>query len=422
MDQKRAVTGKLAAKYRGCQGRKQRGRILAQLQELTGYNRHYAGWLLRNFGKPRLQQDAQGKPVRLVVGHRNPRRQVVRPRTYDQAVKKLLVGLWESFDQMCGKRLVALLPDILPVLAKRQGLKKTASAYQKLLRISAASIDRLLQGERAKRRLKGIAHTRPSSLLKSSIPIVISSELPVDRPGTYQIDLVGHDGGNPNGHFAFSLNAVELFSGWVEPRILLNKAHRWAKEAVKSIQIDSPVPLAGLHSDNDSSFLNEPLQSWCASQGIPYSRGRPYHSNDTCYVEQKNFNIVRQAIGYARYETEAEVALIGKLYDNLRLLINFFYPSMKLLEKKRVNGRLRKRYDHPKTPARRLLECDAVPAQTHRALRQQLRELDPFVLKKRIGRLQTQLLGMVRRKNLKIQYPGPAYPQATERMGRMLFG
>jgi hypothetical protein len=215
---------------------------------------------------------------------------------------------------------------------------------------------------------------------------------------------------------------VKLYSGWVEPRILLNKAQRWSKEAVQSIRIASPIPLQGLHSDNDSAFLNEPLQSWCASQGIPYARGRPYHSNDTCYVEQKNFNIVRQAVGYARYETEEEVALIAKLYDNLRLLINFFYPSMKLLEKKRVNGRIRKRYDPPRTPARRLLECPAIAANLHRALRQQLRELDPFVLKNRIWRLQSQLLALVRKKNLKIQYPGPAYPQATERMGRMLFG
>ena len=422
MDQKRAVTGKLAAKYRACRERKQRGKILAQVQELTGYNRHYAGWLLRNFGKTRLLQDAEGKPVRLVVGSRNLRRQAVRPHTYDQAVKKLLVWLWECFDQMCGKRLVAVLPDVLPVLAKRQGLKKTAAAYQKLLHISAATIDRLLKPERAKRRLKGIGHTRPSSLLRSSIPIVISSELPVEKPGTYQIDLVGHDGGNPNGHFAFTLNAVELFSGWVEPRILLNKAQRWSKEAVKSIQIASPIPLQGLHSDNDSAFLNEPLQSWCASQGIPYSRARPYHSNDTCYVEQKNFNIVRQAVGYARYETEEEVALIAKLYGHLRLLINFFYPSMKLLEKKRVDGRIRKRYDQPRTPARRLLECAAIAPKIQSALGQQLHELDPFVLKNRISRLQTQLLALVRRKNMKIQYPGPAYPQATERMGRMLFG
>ena len=422
MDQKRAITGKLAAKYRACRGRKQRGGILGQVQELTGYHRHYAGWLLRNFGRTRLLQDAEGKPLRLVVGSRNPRRQAVRPRTYDQAVKKLLVGLWESFDQMCGKRLVAILPDILPALAKRQGVNPAQPAYQKLLQISAATIDRLLKGERAKRRLKGIAHTRPSSLLKNAIPIVISSELPVDQPGTYQIDLVGHDGGNPNGQFAFSLNAVELFSGWVEPRILLNKAQRWSKQAVKSIPIASPIPLQGLHSDNDSAFLNEPLQSWCATQGIGYSRARPYHSNDTCYVEQKNYNIVRQALGYARYETEQEVALIAKLYEQLRLLINFFYPSMKLLEKTRLHGRIRKRYDPPRTPARRLLECTCIPQKMKSALRRQLSELDPFALKSQITRFQTQLLALVRRKNLKIQYPGPSDPGAKERMSRVLFG
>jgi hypothetical protein len=422
MDQRRAVTGKLAAKYRSCRGRKQRGRILGQVHELTGYNRHYAAWLLRNFGKTQLLRDAQGKPLRLVVGRRNQRRPVVRQRKYDETVRKLLIVVWECFDQMCGKRLVAILPDVLPVLATRKGLNKTDPAYRKLLQISAATIDRLLKEPRAKRRLKGIAHTKPSSLLKNSIPIVISSELPVDQPGYYQIDLVGHDGGNPNGHFAFTLNAVELFSGWVEPRILLNKAHRWCKEALKTIHAASPLPLKGLHSDNDSAFLNEPLQSWCAAQQIPYTRSRPYHSNDTCYVEQKNFNIVRQALGYARYETEEEVALIGELYEKLRLLINFFYPSMKLLEKQRVHGRIRKRYDQPRTPARRLLQCAAVPLQIKNSLRQQLGELDPFVLKNRISGLQSQLLSLVRIKNLKIQYPGPAYPQARERLSRMLYG
>jgi len=422
MDQKRAITGKLAAKYRASRGRKQRGEILAQVQELSGYNRHYAAWLLRNFGKARLLADSAGKMMRLVVGRRNPRRQAARPCKYDQAVQQILVLLWECFDQMCGKRLVAILPQALAVLAKRKGLRKTDPVYAKLRHISASTIDRLLKPERAKRRLKGIAHSKPSSLLKNSIPIVISSELPVQEPGNYQIDLVGHDGGNPNGHFAFSLNAVELLSGWVEPRILLNKAHRWAKKAMQSVKEDSPVPLKGIHSDNDGAFLNEPLQSWCAQQGIRYSRARPYHSNDTCYVEQKNYNIVRQALGYARYETEQEVALIGKLYEKLRLLINFFYPAMKLLEKKRVHGRIRKRYDKPQTPARRLLDCPAVPEEYKSRLRQQLRGLDPFALKNQITRMQTQLLALVRKKNLKIQYPGPAYPGATERMGQQLFG
>jgi transposase len=422
MDQKRAVTGKLVAKYRRCRTRGQRSGVLQNVEELTGYNRHYAAWLLRNFGRTRLLRDAEGKLLRLVVGRRNPRRPAVRPRKYDEAVKKVLVFLWDCFDQMCGKRLVAILPDVLPVLVTRKRLSKGGPVYGKLTQISAATIDRLLKSERAKRRLKGIAHTKPSSILKNSIPIVVSSELPVDEPGYYQIDLVGHDGGNPNGHFAFTLNAVELFSGWVEPRILLNKAQRWSQQAVKSIHNASPLPLKGLHSDNDSAFLNEPLQRWCATQNIPYMRGRPHHSNDTCYVEQKNYNIVRQALGYPRYETQQEVQLIGELYENLRLLINFFYPSVKLLEKKRVRGRIRKRYDRPKTPAQRLLDCAALPAQIHGSLRQQLGTLDPFVLKGNITRIQTQLLALVRSKNMKIQYPGPTYPQARERMSRQRFG
>jgi hypothetical protein len=282
----------------------------------------------------------------------------------------------------------------------------------------------MLAQERAKRRVKGNRHTKPSNLLKNSIPIATSSEVRVQEPGHYQIDLVGHDGGNPNGQFAFSLDAVELFSGWVEPRAMLNRAHSWTKQALISVKAASPVPMKSLHSDNDSSFLNHTVQRWCAAQAPPilYRRGRPYHSNDTCYVEQKNYNIVRQALGYARYETQQEVQLIGELYENLRLLINFFYPSMKLLEKKRVRGRIRKRYDQPKTPAQRLLDCAALPAQIHRSLRQQLGTLDPFVLKGNITRIQTQLLALVRSKNMKIQYPGPSYAQARERMSRQLFG
>jgi hypothetical protein len=322
---------------------------------------------------------------------------------------------------MCGKRLASIVPQMLPMLLKHRKVKKSEVVYEKLQQISPATIDRMLTEERARRRLKGIAHTKPSTALKNSIPVVISSELRTDEPGHYQIDLVGHDGGNPNGHFAFTLTAVELYSGWVEPRGLLNKAQRWPQMAIESLKNDSPVPLKSLHSDNDSSFLNEPLQRWCALQAIPYRRARPYHSNDTCYVEQKNYNIVRQALGYARYETEEEVELMARLYEKLRLLINFFYPSVKLLEKKRVNGRIRKRYDAPKTPACRLLECSQVSATAKRLLRQQMQTLDPLALKRQISGIQTQLLALVKRKNMKILYPGPSYPEATERMRARLF-
>lgn len=423
MGEKRAVTGKQAENYRAARSHEERGRIIDGVVKHAGYSRHYAGWLLRNFGMSHLVRGRAGDAVRLVVGRYNPRRPVVRPLQYGEAVKKVVVHLWDCFDQMCGKRLVAVLPTLLPTLVKHKVVAKGSPVYRKLGQISAATIDRLLRAERSKRRLKGISHTKPSTALKNMIPIVISSELPRDEPGHYQIDLVGHDGGNPNGHFAFTLTAVELFSGWVELSPLLNKAHRWAKEAIKAVKARSPIPLKDLHSDSDSAFINEPVQSWCLRQNppIPYRRGRPYHSNDTCYVEQKNGNIVRGAVGYPRYETEEEVKLLGELYEDLRLLINFFYPSMKLLEKKRVNGRIRKFYDEPKTPARRLLDCPAVSWQAKRTLRSQASTLDPFVLKARITELQGRLLTLVKRKNMQILYPGPCYPQATERMKAQLF-
>lgn len=424
MEQKRAVSSKLATKYRSCGRRKQRSEILHQVVELTGYTRHYAAWVLRNLGKDRLVRTHTGQVVRLVVGQHNKRRSTVRTHLYDEAVREVVVRLWESFDQMCGKRLVAILPYVLGIFFKHERLPRSGVLYQKLQGISAATIDRLLTAERAKRRLKGIAHTKPTSILKSQIPIVISSELPRGEPGHFQMDLVGHDRGNPNGQFAFSLDAVELSSGWVEPRILLNKAHSWVKKAAENVRTTSPIEVKSFHTDNDSAFINEPLQNWCAQHSIQFSRSRPYHSNDTCYVEQKNYNIVRQAVGYARYETEEEVALIAMLYEKLRLLVNFFYPSMKLLHKIRPQptARIRKIYDKPCSPAQRLLQCPEVAESVKIELHRQMRQLDPFRLKAEIARIQTKLLELVRKKSMKILYPGPCYPQAQQRMNRFLFG
>jgi len=88
--------------------------------------------------------------------------------------------------------------------------------------------------------------------------------------------------------------AVELtgyhrkYAPWLfEPRPVINEAHRWTTEALKSIHKDAPVPMRSFHSDNDSAFINEQFQGWCAQMGIRYTRSRPYHSNDPCYIEQR---------------------------------------------------------------------------------------------------------------------------------------
>jgi hypothetical protein len=397
MGQRRAVTKKLAQEYRGAD-RKGKAEVLDTLVKLNGYNRCYAGWLLRHWGRKYLMK-IDGKMVRLVVGAVRPRKAVARPRRYDEPVVRVLKRIWESFDYMCGQRLAAMIKETLPVLVGSGELYCSRNLLEKLLAISGTTIDRLLKPYKAAMRPRGRTHTKPSSLLKAQIPIRTWSELPVNEPGHYQADLVGHDGGNAHGEYAFSLDCIELFSGWSEPRSLQNRAHVGVCAAAEDIRQLAPVPMKSLHTDTGGEFINLRLLDWCQRHHIELRRGRPYRRNDTCYVEQKNFNLIRQTVGYARFDTPQEVQLMGQLYGQLRLLVNHFYPSMKLVEKRRVGSHVYKRYDSPKSPYRRLLDCADLAEDIKEQLREEHRRLRPLQLKKRIAQLQEQLYRLARAKD-----------------------
>jgi len=412
MAQRRAVTRKLAQQYRGAD-RKTKGKILDTLVEVAGYNRCYAAWLLRHWGRKYLLK-IQGQMVQLVVGASRPRRPRARPRVYDEAVQRVLIRIWQCFDYMCGQRLAAMLKESLPQMVGLGEIRCRATTAEKLMRISGATIDRLLRQEKARRKLRGTSHTKPTSLLKAQIPILTWSDLCVSEPGHYQMDLVGHDGGLSRGEYAFSVNCIELFSGWSEPRVLVNKAHRWVCAAAEEIRQVVPVPMKSLHTDCGGEFINAQLVGWCQKHGIEFARGRPYRRNDTCYVEQKNFNPIRLAVGYARFDTPQERALIAELYGSLRLLVNHFYPSMKLVDKHREGGRVTKRYDTPKSPYRRLLGCPTVEESIKEALREEHRRLRPVELKSRITKLQEQLYRLARTKYA----PGTGPVAVTETLQR----
>jgi len=161
--------------------------------------------------------------------------------------------------------------------------------------------------------------------------------------------MVGRGGGNPHGDFALTLDATDEAMGWTEMRAARNKARRWALEALRLIRTRLPFPMRGIDSDNGGEFINEHLYSFCRDEKITFTRSRPYRKNDTCFVEQKNWTVVRKMVGYRRHDTDREVQLLNTLYDNLRLLVNFFHPSMKLISKSRQGAKVKKRYDKPKT-------------------------------------------------------------------------
>ena len=203
---------------------------------------------------------------------------------------------------------------------------------------------------------------------------------------------MGHEGGQGRGDYCQTLDVTDVYTGWTEIRAVRNKAQVWVLEAMKLLRQRSPCTWLGMASDNGSEFINQHLLRFCEQEKITFSRTRPSRKNDNPYVEQKNYSVVRRAVGYARYEGERELELVNELYDRLRLQINFFKPVMKMVAKQRRGSRIWKKYDVPKTPYRRICESPEVAAKIKRQLAQEYEKLNPAQLARQIGWLQNCLL------------------------------
>lgn len=387
MKERKRIAEATAGRYRKA-GKKEKGAILSEFVELTGFARSYAAMVLRNHG--RVVPVNRKLRVRGDVGKKLPR--PGRRATYDEPVVKTLVQVWRIMDYICGKRLAPVLGEIVERLQRHNELRCDAATGKKLVRMSAATIDRLLRPERQKYQLKGRSHTRPGTLLKHQIPMRTFNEWDEQQPGFLEFDLVGHDGGVIDSLHAFTLNAVDIASGWNSSTALKNKAQVWTLAGVEKIRRKLPFPLLGIDSDNGSEFINESLLKYCRDHKITFTRSRPYRKNDSCFVEQKNYSVVRRAVGYQRCDTEAQVGLLNQLYEPLDLYTNFFQPSMKLKSKERHGARVTKKYHEARTPYQRLLDSSFIQEERKQQLRERYRVLNPAQLKRQIEALQRKLL------------------------------
>jgi transposase InsO family protein len=140
-------------------------------------------------------------------------------------------------------------------------------------------------------------------------------------------------------------------------------------------------------SDNGSEFINWHLKRWCEQKGIQLTRGRPYKKDDNAHVEQKNWTHVRKLLGWDRYDTAEAVEAINDLYRHeLRLWLNLFLPSVKLVRKVRVGSRVRRVYDGPRTPFERVRQCPQADQEQVTRLEELRKHLDPFQLARLIER------------------------------------
>ena len=373
--EKQALTRELAAKYARAR-KKEKGQLITQLAELAGYIRSYAARVLRRppgFGESRPPHGKRGL-------------------VYGPLVTEALRKVWLILDCISGKRLAPFLPEIVPILERHGELHLDDDTRKKLLSMSAATIDRRLAKDRRSLDIKGRSGTKPGTLLKHNIPIKTFSEWSCTEPGFVEMDLVGHDGGNTRGEYAQTLDVVDVATRWTETRAVKNKAQRWVFEALKHIIAKIPFPIRGIDSDNGAEFINAHLIRFCAQNSITFTRSRAYHKNDSCYVEQKNWTVVRRTVGYARYTTEAQVLLLNEIYETLRLYTNYFQPVMVLTAKERKGSKVTKHYDSPKTPYQRVMASPCISQEVKGRLTTEYQTLNPAHLKRRLLALTRLLL------------------------------
>ena len=387
MRQKKAVTKELRDRYQRA-SKKEKTMMLNEFIRLTGYNRSYACQILKKKERVLGYLNIAGKRIKYVADKKMKRE---KKRFYDKEVFIALKRTWIICDYICSKRLAPFLSEIIPVLEKYGEINLAAKVREKLFKISAATIDRLLVDTRKKYRIKGRSTTRPGSLLKKSIPIRTFADWDEKVPGFFEIDLVSHDGGAVRGDFIQSLNFTDIATGWVEMIAVKNKAQVWVFGGVEDIKERLPFSILELDSDNGSEFINAHLIRYCEKEHITFTRSRPYRKNDSCFVEQKNWSVIRRAVGYARYDTDKELNILNKLYSYLRLYVNFFQPVRKLIIKERIGSKVIKRYDEAKTPYRRVLESPNIKDEIKVKLRKEYAMLNPAELKRKITKLQNRL-------------------------------
>lgn len=319
MQTRKKITAKEAERYRKA-SKAEEGRVLDELCALCGYNRSYAARVLRKGPNVRAgDKKRAGGPC----GARGQGRKPV----YGPEVLEPLRKIWAVMNFPCGKRLHAALPEMVRVLERWGELELSPEIRERLVSISSATADRLLAPERKRMTLRSRSRTKPGTLLKHQVPIRTYADWNDLRPGFLEVDLVGHEGGNPRGDYCQSLIGVDVATGWTELRAVKNKAQVWVFEALADMRGSLPFPLLGIDSDSGAEFINAHLIRYCKQEGITFTRGRPSRKNDNCYVEQKNWTAVRQYVGYMRHDTAAELALIGELYSYLCPYLNFSQPQ-----------------------------------------------------------------------------------------------
>jgi len=353
-------------------GKKQKTQIILSLMSLTGYSRKH---LIHA-----LNQDVE-------VPKKITRQRVSRYGIITEPLEKL----WAVSNLLCGKRLKPFIPELVKSLKRHKEISLSKENENLLLAVSASTIDRLLAPARREIRLKGRSTTKPGTLLRHQIPIRTFADWDDARPGFLEVDLVAHCGDRTAGEYINTLNMTDISTGWTVATAFMGRSDRFCAAAIDEVKGSLPFQILGIDSDNGGEFINNHFKRYCERNQITFTRSRPWRKNDSCHVEQKNWDIIRKMIGYGRFGTYEQLDVLKRIYNLLALYQNYFQPSRKLIAKTRIGARVTKKYDAAQTPAQRLLARSDTPKEVKRRLRDTFRGLNPAQLQRTINQLLVDL-------------------------------
>lgn len=365
----------LSVQYRKTSKRK-KGTILDEVVKNLGYNRKHAIVLLGSVHKKDLRKKSVGQRARI--------------SSYLPIVKPLK-ELWMTSNYLCADRLQPYIPEFLKVLQQHHEIKITKEQERMLLKVSRATVGRLLAPIRKQMFGRGKTTTRPGTLLKHQIPIQTYTSWDNEIPGFEEIDFVALCGESLRGDYVNILDSIDIAVCWSELQGLMGKSRYEVTKALDAIRNRLPFPLKGIDSDNDAPFINAHFLHYCQTDQLTFTRCRPYKKQDQAHIEQKNYSVARKYFGYKRYDTQKQLTIINCICELISLYHNFFQPVMKLKEKIRIASRIKRVYDIPKTPYRRVLESLNIFEETKVQLRLKYKTLNPKKLLKEIVRLTNKL-------------------------------
>jgi hypothetical protein len=332
-------------------------------------------------------QISRDHAIRILNGKAYERKRHPGPRVrYTEDLLPHLKKLYFLMRQPCVKRMKEALPRWLESYQRHYG-DLTELQVTKLTSISSSSIGRMLKLIRSQ---AGLSSTRPpkSFWYRSVVPIK-PKDWDVKTPGHFQCDTVAHCGTSLEGSFMNTITLTDIHTGWTENFGIYTKSAARVREGLINIEKRLYFNVESIKFDSGSEFMNFGVISYLRDgyyrnhRKVPIEifRSRPYQKNDNCYVEQKNYTHVRELFGYDRFEDRELVGLMNEIYQNyFNPLQNFFLPTMKLISKYRVGGRIVKRYDTPKTPFQRLVESSDISSEKIKALEVCYSTLDPIDL------------------------------------------